>query len=371
MFASSGLFVNLPCPFLPDCSRETFCIFSHNPLSRTEGPISSSSVVSLSQSSTTTTPTRSLKRKLDQTTVSIGARKERPQQLDRNVGDKDHSAKLPSEHQQLAPKYQTPISAMEAAKRRRQALESTPSTPSKPTIFAGAKTSSGAVLLARPQATQKTIPASPSIKMGGSNSGPPVLKIDLRAHSKPQFRQAVATQYYKEFLRIYASLSEAGSCLATDHAIDQEKAVHSKTNQGSYRGIAATVLQRLKKRPAAISGFELIRISVVDKTGKTIMDELVKPKNTVLDLNSRFSGITSIDGAKYSLEQARDQFLGLIDSDTIIVGQSLENDFKVLRLIHTRVIDTAMLVLTLTTIAYFIAKVTSEHSTEDEDDTNR
>lgn len=86
----------------------------------------------------------------------------------------------------------------------------------------------------------------------------------------------------------------------------------------------------------------MIRISVVDKLGKPIMDELVKPRHPVLDMNSRFSGITSLDGAKLDLEQARDKFLELVNRDTIVVGQSLENDFKVLRLIHTRVIDTAM-----------------------------
>lgn len=57
---------------------------------------------------------------------------------------------------------------------------------------------------------------------------------------------------------------------------------------------------------------------------------------------SLHSGITSIDGAKYELEQARELFLDLIDEDTVIIGQSLENDFKVLRLVHTQVIDTAM-----------------------------
>jgi RNA exonuclease 1 len=44
-------------------------------------------------------------------------------------------------------------------------------------------------------------------------------------------------------------------------------------------------------------GFELIRISAVDKAGKTIMDELVKPKHTVLDLNSRFRYAFMLDGS--------------------------------------------------------------------------
>lgn len=63
----------------------------------------------------------------------------------------------------------------------------------------------------------------------------------------------MATQYYNEFLRIYGPLGPTGSSLATTHALDQEKSVHSKTNEGSYRSLAATTLQRLKKRPVAIN----------------------------------------------------------------------------------------------------------------------
>ncbi|KAG0330274.1 RNA exonuclease 3 [Podila humilis] len=381
-----------------------------------------------------------------------------------------------------------------------------------------------AVLLARPlvnKATASTAKAKTSLS--STTSGPPVLKIDLKAHSKPQFRQAVAMQYYNEFLRIYKPLGSLGCQLATTHAIDQEKSVHTKTNQGSYRSLASSILQRLKKRPEATmehdtgidgewvdpatikttlasdiwsevakyvhpieklkdngypveipqegdvikekmvddviqecdrchkqfvvhatleegdkavcqyhdrritrrlvngeriklhaccdgiqgstgcrdgphvfkednfgllhhripfvkasprdreaekkeeekgegkkkhrvvamdcemcytaGGFELIRISAVGHDGKTILDELVKPKHEIFDLNSRFSGITSLDGAKYDLEQARDHFLDLIDEDTVIIGQSLENDFKVLRLVHNQVVDTAMLFL--------------------------
>ncbi|KAG0370002.1 RNA exonuclease 3 [Mortierella sp. AD032] len=365
--------------------------------------------------------------------------------------------------------------------------------------------------MARPDTSRKPATASKPTAPGSklTVSGPPVLKIDIRAHSKPLFRQAVATQFYNEFVRIYTPLAEEGACLATAHAVDQEKDVHSKTNQGSYRSLAASILQRLKKRPTSTGlddvgidgvwvdpsvkasedqalekiwvaagkyvqtkeqledngypvavpvestpprydpkkecerctkmfevsedleeidmhachyhqmrlrnklhngdkikyfpccdapqgstgcqdgphvykedefidlhhqipfietpkeclgskkphsvvamdcemcyttgGFELIRISVVDKLGKIIMDELVKPGHPVLDLNSRFSGITSLEDAQLDLEQARRKFLELINRDTIIVGQSLENDFKVLRLVHTRVIDTAML----------------------------
>ncbi|KAG0355857.1 RNA exonuclease 3 [Gamsiella multidivaricata] len=488
MFASSGLFTAIPCPFTPTCPRESFCFYSHIPVPEAE-------------------TARTAKRKLDNAGSTQDATKEailRPAKQNRVKSQSEEKAVKETS------RNQPPISAVEAARRRRQALDTTSTLPSSSSLGVIAGSKSSAVLLARPDVASASSFKKASA-LGSTISGPPVLKIDLRAHSKPQFRQAVAMQYYSEFCRIYAPLSDVGANTATVHAIEQEKAVHSKTNQGSYRSLAATILQRLKKRPLttgeddigidgvwvdptlkskeisaldeswrgaskyvqtleqleangypitlptgapvplddsqicdrcqkkfvrkdALSdedkqacfyhelrlrtkkvhgekirvfpcceagqgslgckegahvfkeddflslhsripfietprasssggqkthavvamdcemcyttgGFELIRISVVDIAGKPIMDELVKPKQEVLDLNSRFSGITSLSDAKYSLEQARSRFLELINRDTIIIGQSLENDFKVLRLIHTRVIDTAMLYL--------------------------
>ncbi|KAF9938556.1 hypothetical protein BGZ67_010705 [Mortierella alpina] len=414
MFATAGLFNAIPCPYLPHCPRQAFCIYSHihNPVSE---------IIPLA---TATAPvSKAPKRNLDESPTPGHA-----------THDKQQSTK-PVEGRPAAAQRQTPIAAMETAKRRKQAQESI--GLELRSASASSTRSQPAVLLARPQANAKAPAALAAIK---GVTGPPVLKIDLRAHSKPQFRQAVAMQYYNEFLRIYAPLGAPGCSLATAHAIDQEKAVHGKTNVGSYRSLASTVLQRLKKRPLAITdndvgidgawvdpalasesdsalgdiwkqaveyvqtlteldaneypicvpvgippvldavqicdrcqkqyeiheelteqdnsacqfhdrrirtkvqngGFELARISVVGQDGKTIMDELVKPKNAIVDLNSRYSGIMSLEGAKYDLEQARALFLELIDGDTIVIGHSLENDFKVLRLIHTRVIDTAM-----------------------------
>ncbi|KAF9584020.1 RNA exonuclease 3 [Lunasporangiospora selenospora] len=412
----------------------------------------------------------------------------------------------------------TPLAAMVAAKQRKEALESKMTAP--PTLKPQARGNVPVpVILNRSLRTGATASSASTSKVGSSSklsaastlkaTGPPVLRIDLRAHSKPQFRQSVATQYYNEFYRMYAPLGELGSKLATAHAVDQEKSVHSKTNQGSYRGIASTTLLRLKKRPVAVDdddvgidgewtdpairieeakksaevweaiddyvsstealerngypveipstvasspldpilecdrchqkfevpgeseswvltackyhdrklrnimqggekirvficcespvgspgcregphvykedglqllhsrtrfietpsktlsgkephpvvamdcemgyttgGFELIRISVVDENGKIIMDELVRPENTVLDLNTQFSGIASLDDAKYNLTEARDRLLELINKDTVIIGHSLENDFKVMRLVHTQVVDTAIL----------------------------
>ncbi|KAI8596195.1 hypothetical protein EDD21DRAFT_388996, partial [Dissophora ornata] len=86
------------------------------------------------------------------------------------------------------------------------------------------------------------------------------------------------TQYYNEFLRIYKPLADTGSNLASSYAVDQEKAVHSKTNQGSYRSLASSVLQRLKKRPFAISEED------VGIDGEWLHPQLKAKENLALDI---------------------------------------------------------------------------------------
>ena len=81
------------------------------------------------------------------------------------------------------------------------------------------------------------------------------------------------------------------------------------------------------------------------------------------DLNTRFSGLTleDIRGAVHDLDAAREELCSIIDENTIIIGHglvvldsalhlrsaevllSLDNDLKALRLIHTRISDTAIM----------------------------
>lgn len=100
-------------------------------------------------------------------------------------------------------------------------------------------------------------------------------------------------------------------------------------------------------------GYEMIRLTVVDwETGKTVLDRTVYPYGKVIDLNTRFSGVASleegitINGAHFptlSFKQVRDEMFKLISQSTILIGHGLENDLSVLRLIHTNVVDTSIL----------------------------
>ncbi len=69
-------------------------------------------------------------------------------------------------------------------------------------------------------------------------------------------------------------------------------------------------------------------------------------KRNARDLNTRFSGIHPEEYATRAilpLESVRRALGRLVGTDTILIGHALDNDLRVLRLVHQRVIDTAAL----------------------------
>lgn len=101
---------------------------------------------------------------------------------------------------------------------------------------------------------------------------------------------------------------------------------------------------------------ELARVSVLmfiggenvdDERTKTtvVLDELVKPRRKVLDYLTEYSGISAImlEDIDTRIEDIQVRVLAMIDEDDIIVGHSLENDLRALRLIHDKVIDTSVI----------------------------
>ena len=110
-------------------------------------------------------------------------------------------------------------------------------------------------------------------------------------------------------------------------------------------------------------GLELMRLTAISwPQHKPLVDVLVRPLGHLLDVNTRFSGITTeqfLNAKPYdpanpkprrndlriveSPYVARDLFLAHATTTTPVLGHALENDLNTLRIIHPSIIDTVLL----------------------------
>ncbi|XP_059197612.1 RNA exonuclease 1 homolog [Centropristis striata] len=91
-------------------------------------------------------------------------------------------------------------------------------------------------------------------------------------------------------------------------------------------------------------GLELTRVTVIDSELKVIYDTFVKPESKLVDYNTRFSGVTEedLENVTITLRDVQAVLLSMFSAESILIGHSLESDLLALKLIHSSVVDTAI-----------------------------
>ena len=89
----------------------------------------------------------------------------------------------------------------------------------------------------------------------------------------------------------------------------------------------------------------LTRASAVGPDGSVVYDKLCAPSEPITDYNTAHSGITAeqMRGVTTTLEDVQRELLELIAQETILIGHSLENDLRRLRIMHCLCVDTVAL----------------------------
>ncbi|GAA5891701.1 hypothetical protein JCM6882_006172 [Rhodosporidiobolus microsporus] len=163
--------------------------------------------------------------------------------------------------------------------------------------------------------------------------------------------------------RVYSCCPSAGAppCQTGPHTFkdDSLPALHSRVPFLSSSTLRSSLPDSASLPPAVdvaaldcelvytTSGMSLARVTVLSASGSVLLDEHVRPPSgsSVVDLNTRFSGVQKEDLDKAVLDVAgvRKALAQFMDEETVFVGHGVENDLRALRLVHFKVIDTAIL----------------------------
>merc|ERR1719219_23456 len=92
------------------------------------------------------------------------------------------------------------------------------------------------------------------------------------------------------------------------------------------------------------AGHELTRVCVVDTRLAVVYHTLVKPRNSITNYLTQYSGITAdmLEEVTTRLEDVQEALRSLLPPDAILVGQSLNFDLVALKVFHPYVIDTSV-----------------------------
>ncbi|XP_030947801.1 small RNA degrading nuclease 3-like [Quercus lobata] len=93
----------------------------------------------------------------------------------------------------------------------------------------------------------------------------------------------------------------------------------------------------------------LVKVCAVDRNLQVKLDELVNPSKVIADYRTDITGVSArdLEGVTCSLADVQKSLKKLLSKGAILVGHSLNNDLKALKLDHARVIDTSLIFMCL------------------------
>ncbi|XP_036090076.1 RNA exonuclease 1 homolog isoform X1 [Rousettus aegyptiacus] len=182
-----------------------------------------------------------------------------------------------------------------------------------------------------------------------SPSGRCVRDEECHYHWGRPRRNRAAGGWETQYMCCSAAIGSAGCQVAKQHVQDGRKenlegfvkTFDKELPEDAHPGIYALDCEM----SYTTYGLELTRVTVVDTDMQVVYDTFVKPDNEIVDYNTRFSGVTEADLAdtSISLRDVQAVLLSMFSADTILIGHSLESDLLALKVIHSTVVDTAVL----------------------------
>jgi DNA polymerase III epsilon subunit-like protein len=131
--------------------------------------------------------------------------------------------------------------------------------------------------------------------------------------------------------------------------------------RGLFREVPRFSTDNFPKRRAIVIDCEMVQVeegrrelaflTAIDfLTGEVLIDNYVQPKTKVVNWDSRFSGVTPSamnkavkkGTALKGWEGARERLWQFMNSETVLIGHSLNNDLDVLGVIHWNIVDSAI-----------------------------
>ncbi|XP_023309304.2 uncharacterized protein LOC111690929 isoform X1 [Lucilia cuprina] len=96
-------------------------------------------------------------------------------------------------------------------------------------------------------------------------------------------------------------------------------------------------------------GLEVTKVTVIGYDGSLVYEHFVRTQAEIIDYNTRFSGVSEKDlladsnNSIKTFSEVQKDLLNLFDADTILIGHGLDNDLRVLRLVHKTIVDTSVI----------------------------